>query len=602
MAGIVKQLIILLFVATIVACGGGGGGSDTSDGSGDSDTIVALESGVALESVLGKTWLGTVKTALAKPDTAKILGPGDPIKMSFKGANTIYGFGVNPVRVTSWEYAYGGDKGTLKLFYINGHETIEMFPSDSSGLRGTFTYKGILYSGIEAYYTGTYVITGIGERAPLPGSQTPPSLDSAFETATATALQGQWPLDPGAGGLQSTSRNGVVVDGDGNTFLQLTSTTNAYIGNQEKDTQSALVKLDFDGQLDPSFNGDGLVVSGSSKFTVLDTDSQGSLYAVALGTEIPPKTVLHNFSAQGTPLASFGSSSDIDLEEAFGAFAGSTRPPADIEIDDSGNIYLMSYQQHDSPYLSEVRGDVLIMKLSPEGAPVPGFNTSGSIAFNCGDGSTDFTSPEKLAVDSIGNIYVGGICRTYEGSLSSGSWPFVAKVTRDGELDPGFGNAGVLRFDSEILSEFGDLIVTASDTLYVTGTTGTEQIVLARLTETGQFDTNFANQGYVTVSSDKSDGFARGERLAIDAENNVYVLGRFDGKATVLAYANTGELLYELPVKIDENSYSLVSIQVVNGSIYLLFTYSNCVEWSEEDASVCTIYADERVMLMRYAQ
>lgn len=600
MSGIVKQLIILLFVATLVACGGGGGGSDTS-GSGDSDT------GVALESVLGKTWVGTVKIADSNTGTAVILAEEDLITMSFIDAHTIYGEGVNQVNVTSWKYAYGGDKGTLQLFYSNGHETIEMVASDSSGLRGTFNYTGVLYSGTEAYYSGTYVITGYGERAPLPGSQTPPSLDSAFETATATALQGQSLLNPGTGGLQSTSNNGVVVDGDGNTFLQLTATTNAYGSYEGMDIQTALVKLDFDGQLDPSFNEDGFVVSSSGEFTVLDTDSQGTLYAIetvaSQDTEVTSKkAVLHHFSAQGTPINSFGSSSDLDLEEAFGGFAGSTRPPADIEIDDSGNIYLISYQQHDSPYLSEIRGDVLIMKLSPEGTPVPGFNTSGSIAFNCADGSTDFTTPEKIAVDSVGDIYVGGICRTYEGSLSSGSWPFVAKVTRDGELDTGFGNAGVVTFDNEMLSTFGDLVVTASDTLYVTGTTGTKQIVLARLTETGQFDTNFANQGYVTVSSDKVDGVAYGDLVTIDAKDNVYVLGRFDGNVTVLAYANSGELLYELPAKIDEKLQSLVSIQVVNGSIYLLYTYSNCVGWSEEDTSVCTVYGDKRVKLVRYAQ
>ena len=83
-----------------------------------------------------------------------------------------------------------------------------------------------------------------------------------------------------------------------------------------------------------------------------------------------------------------------------------------------------------------------LVKVDPSGKAVLSFGRSGTQSITALQRLADVS---HIAEDQAGAIYVSGILRSVSGSLSSGSYAFLAKLSSNGVLDRRFGDRGFLR-------------------------------------------------------------------------------------------------------------------------------------------------------------
>ncbi len=142
----------LLAVLGVAACnsssGGGGGGGAGSTGS---------SSAGAPDSLIGLKLVQTITDSDGKPTTIPV---GDTITYQFIDSQTILGEGMNTVPTTSWSYQVtSGNTATVQLNYVGGATEEKLtFTSDNGG---TFHTTGALNSGTTAWYSGTFVVSGL---------------------------------------------------------------------------------------------------------------------------------------------------------------------------------------------------------------------------------------------------------------------------------------------------------------------------------------------------------------------------------------------------------------------------------------------------------
>ena len=303
--------------------------------------------------------------------------------------------------------------------------------------------------------------------------------------------------------------HGLVVQGDGRLVVAGTS----FIG--DLGTRSAALRLASDGATDTAFGnqGDGWFLNPQAGGDVgLALSGPGSGFAIAGyaddGAGGIDATALR-LDSLGMPLPSFGGS-------GFVVAAGDTNSARAVALQADGKVVVAG----------SLDGDDAV-------AFVQRFNADGSVdAGFGGDGRFELAVPSRLAalaVQGDGRIVAAGL---------AGNDAIIVRLLADGTLDPAFGNAGTttlvssafgltsLRAQALALPVDGRIVVAGRAFDFTRGTTGHA----ARLSADGTIDAGFGNAGLSIVDAPEDIEF---NAVAVQADGAIVLAGTdFGASAT----------------------------------------------------------------------
>jgi uncharacterized delta-60 repeat protein len=286
----------------------------------------------------------------------------------------------------------------------------------------------------------------------------------------------------------------------------------------------AVARLTDSGALDTSFNGNGkqTVDFGGQEFAEsLAIDSQGRI--VLAGYNAPPTGPSHFLVARLTAAGA--------LDNSFGGggrqvidFGGATQIGFAVDVDSLDRVVVAGTAQIGIPtYLA-------VARLTSVGLLDPSFDGDGRQTITFSDDEDAY----GVAVDSQDRVVVAG--RTNNGTNNDFA---VARLTVAGALDVSFDSDGkqTVAFGSRddfawsvAVDSLGKIVVVG----YTSLTQSKNVFAVARLTDTGAFDTSFDADGKQTIDfgSVTDNGFsvaiASGNRVVIAGYSNVQIqAGRF---------------------------------------------------------------------------
>jgi uncharacterized delta-60 repeat protein len=160
----------------------------------------------------------------------------------------------------------------------------------------------------------------------------------------------------------------------------------------------------------------------------------------------------------------------------------------DITIDSAGRIVAVG----------GLNGDVLVLRLSVNGAPDMTFDSDGKV-------TTDFAGffdyAEKVAIDVLGRIVVAGVVLNRPEGGASVDVGVMRYSGFNGAPDPGFGDGGKVTFDVDNRGDrFSSLVVQSDNRILVAGSSelvdySESDLAIARLREDGSLDPDFGTGG-----------------------------------------------------------------------------------------------------------
>jgi uncharacterized delta-60 repeat protein len=206
--------------------------------------------------------------------------------------------------------------------------------------------------------------------------------------------------------------------------------------------------------------------------------------------------------------------------------------------------------------------------------------------------TTNFTENSDESSDvlvlSNGKILVAGTSNQADFAL--------AQYTADGELDPTFGNGGLVVTDLGAYEQAYSVIQQADGKILVAGSTDGESadgktFALARYNENGTLDEGFNTTGMITIDLGESQGLERS--VVIDSNNNIVVansktLARFtsggqldttfgsDGKVSSTIFDGLGGDSFIRSIALDDDGILLAGTKLVGSSRdFALARYTN---------------------------
>lgn len=256
------------------------------------------------------------------------------------------------------------------------------------------------------------------------------------------------------------------------------------------------VTTDFDGGADNAFS---LLLDNSNRMLVTGYCTNGSEKDFGIV----------RYLEDGTLDTSFGDGGLVSTD-----FFGSDDSGQSSMMDRFGNIVVAGYCWNSS------HNDFALARYLETGDLDPSFGYGGIV-------STDLTGPGKgdyiysCAMDSSDRIVVAGIC------LNGSYYDFaLARYLRNGNLDPSFGNAGIVSTDVSVFHDYAySCTVDSEDRIVVAGSciNSNYDFVLARYLDSGDLDSEFGNNGI--VSTDFNLGNDQARSLAIDGTGRIIVAG-----------------------------------------------------------------------------
>jgi uncharacterized delta-60 repeat protein len=281
----------------------------------------------------------------------------------------------------------------------------------------------------------------------------------------------------------------------------------------------ALARYDATGALDPSFDGDGkLITTGNDQARDVAIDAAGRI--VLGGTAFTGSTLdfaLVRFNPNGTPDSTFGSHGRITTPVGTGSDGVEA-----VAIDANGTIVAAGSATSGSDR------DVALARYGPSGQLLGIFGGAGTVDTNIGP--TD--SGRDVAIDASGNIVVAGYATT-------GANADFAVLRYIGN---GFRTDAVIRRPGDFTS--------AGDDVYNASATGQVRTAKGKLGSTVGFTYSVQNEGiapdaFTVAGCGDSAGFtvdyaAGATDVTADVEAGTYVLGSVGvGSASTLQVSIT---------------------------------------------------------------
>ena len=324
--------------------------------------------------------------------------------------------------------------------------------------------------------------------------------------AAARAAEGD--LDPsfGTGGKVSTpippgaEANAVTVDHQGRVIA-------AGWSGSYPNFSIAVARYMPSGQLDPTFNGTGTVVTpvgGTfSQAWAVATDSQDR---VLVGGTDGNDFVVARYTQQGTLDPSFGTGGVTTTNIGSSAYILS------MAVDPQGRIVVGGY--------ANTGAVSALARYTDNGQLDPNFGTGGKVLTPMGpSGMSQFSS---IAIDPQGRIVAAGYA--YSGSDIGLA---LARYTDSGALDSTFGTGGKVLPTPVTVDDTGTSVaIDPQGRIVVAGHSGPfpqEDWAIWRFTDGGSPDSSFNGSGRATVSL--SSGTDVANAVAIDAEGRILEAG-----------------------------------------------------------------------------
>lgn len=262
-------------------------------------------------------------------------------------------------------------------------------------------------------------------------------------------------------------------------------------GSEEPAGNFTLARLrGADGGLEPSFGDAGVARtsfgSGDARLTDVAVGADGTIAAAGIVAGAGGDRIgVARYASDGEPLPGFASAGTWEAPEG-GGFG------TDVSVAVLADGSTLVAGAGPAPDGSGI-GDVLVLKLTPTGDLASDFGGTGWMTIDV-DGRDDARS---LAVQADGRILVGFNACAF--GLHTSCDPSVAALTPDGELDPAFGDGGIV-----VGAPGFEVADGGAGRVLVAGTTAplehfARDFALARLRADGSLDPAFASGSAAAV-------------------------------------------------------------------------------------------------------
>ena len=281
----------------------------------------------------------------------------------------------------------------------------------------------------------------------------------------------------------------MVLQSDGKLLLAGSSSDGT-------DSNQILIRLESDGSLDTSFDGDGIVERVASMgnpigvFTSVALQADGKIIAAGYGDQSATGTdyylIIARFDTSGALDASFATNGVFTYD------GGSQVVTAqDVVIQNDGKIVATGTDYNGTSQ------DVLVIRLDTDGAPDNSFGTNGIVTW----GQTN-TVDWGRAIQPYGDTLV--VVGTTDVFGPSPSDALMLSFDNSGALNSSFGNAGVVTLDiygldtadifSDVTIEEDKLVAVGQASADAGG--GDYNVAVARFDSNGSLDTSFGVDGW----------------------------------------------------------------------------------------------------------
>jgi uncharacterized delta-60 repeat protein len=457
------RVALALVLGTLAGCSSGSNASSTPDASSDSSMPVSMDSSTPLDSSAadgpiddspidgvadtGSPIDGATSDAGAPDVVEAAVGPSGQLDPSFGSggiastdffgstdignAMVVQGDGKIVVAGEAYRPTDGGGTYQVAVVRYDMHGALD----PSFGKSGKYVVDDSVYGAARAVAlqsTGSIVAAGVANQSTDGGRQfgaflTRLSAAGALDASFGGGGTATWYVD----GSSDMNVDGIAVAPDDSIVV---------VGDFDK---TATPPADYDIFL-ARFNADGTPAAGFGTGGVLKIDlgtTYDRLSGVALradgrilvGGQTLDSTVMLQFSAQGVPDATFGTSGRVDftvlsrtdisafgLDPASGAayLAGDT-----VVAGDAGNVFV-----------------AMVQRFTAQGAVDMSFGTAGMVTVPFGASDVSFGA---VLVDPAGGVICGG---TYGATTMDGGvldqWGLV-RLDTHGALVPAFGSGGL---------------------------------------------------------------------------------------------------------------------------------------------------------------
>jgi len=199
-------------------------------------------------------------------------------------------------------------------------------------------------------------------------------------------------------------------------------------------TDFALVRLNDDGTVDPTFGGGGQVMTdlgGVDEINALGIQKDGKIVAAGFTSTAcggPTQFALVRYDVGGTPDPTFGVGGVVthDFVPAIRQFGTA------LKIQSDGKIVVAGYTQ---PLAGWSDFNMMVARYLPTGDPDPTFGQQGFVLVHTG-GPFDYSDAEAVVIARSHSIFPVGV---FAGQFAVPQDFMIAKLDATGVLDPFFG-------------------------------------------------------------------------------------------------------------------------------------------------------------------
>lgn len=278
------------------------------------------------------------------------------------------------------------------------------------------------------------------------------------------------------------------------------------------------------GTPDPSFNSTGHIIlpyATEQEYCYAMALQPDGKIVIAGGIFMGSSALLFaRVNSDGTLDTGFGISGYCAINSSYGSEFINT-----LGILSNGTIVGMGSADQGDPLWVE---QAIMVKLTPSGAPMPGFGTNGVLVPPIFNTSQSVTNKLEIVNDTI---YATG---NYV-PLSQPRSLFLTKLDTNGTASPTFGNGGIHLTSLNPSNTGCDIKIFGDNKIYITGLTGPpgfgdNNIITLRYTANGLPDLSWNNTGYM-ITNVRPDGDC-GYAIEIQSDGKVVVAGVTNGMST----------------------------------------------------------------------
>lgn len=345
-------------------------------------------------------------------------------------------------------------------------------------------------------------------------------LDPSFGAGGISVFGGRTKADPLNGGAKAMA---ILPD---DRIVVVGSTRGTYEPND-----GVVAVLDADGNLDPSFGQDGVIVDPldhSTYFGAVAVDAEGRIVVAGYTEEEdgPRGTAIVRYLQDGSRDPSFGV--DPDLPGVTRIYEPCSVTPRDLAIQSDGSIVTTGAA---CPFTRKFS----VLRLSVDGIPDASLGENGLLLLEDGN------SADILVSSSTGNdvgILIGGTVASSAGLYDRDF--SITRVATDGSPDTSFGDGGTVTTDFNdgapgLVDQLNSLATTAGGRILAAGYKQltvpvpnepwdrTHDFLIAAYDSEGNVDESFGKSGSVLIEFGGDSDF--GVEVLVRSNGNILVVG-----------------------------------------------------------------------------